>query len=333
MRISLGVSEDIPMPGQRAVAAAVEDAGLGALWTNEATGRDALLVCQAWAAATSELRVGTGVVPLWTRSPAQLAMAAATLQEASGQRLSLGIGVSHPGTMEPWHGVDFRRPLTAARETLEVLDQLLAGRESDVEGDVRSSRRFSLGLSPLPAPPRIYLAAMGPRMLALAGRRADGVLLNWAGPAEVGRAGDRVRGAAGEDSPEVATYVRVAVDPDRGAARAALARQLGRYCALPAYAEHLGRQGFGDTVAAVKDAYRSGGPGAVPGAVDDDVLLRLGWYGSPSDDPTDVLGSYAEAGLDHLVARVVVVGEDPRRSVDHALAVLPERITPADPGA
>lgn len=327
MRVDLGVSEDLPVAGQQALAAAVEAGGFGGLWTNESRGRDALLVCQAWAQATTDLRIGTAVVPLWTRSPAQLAMAAATLQDASGGRLRLGLGVSHQATMEPWHGVRFRRPLAAARETLQILDVLLSGGTADVEGTVVSSRGLSLDLSPRPPRPALHLAAMGPRMLELAGAAADGVLLNWARPAEVARAAERVRRTAdaADGGCEVGAYVRVAVDPDRDAARAALARELGRYCALPAYAEHLGRQGHGDTVETLRSAYRRGGAEAVPGAVDDGVLRDLGWYGTPDDDPGPALARYADAGLDRLIARVVTVGGEARRSVEAVMDALSDR--------
>lgn len=325
MRIGIGISEDIPLPRQQQLAAAVEEAGFASLWTNEASGRDALLTCQAWAAATERLEVGVGVLPLWTRTPAQFAMAAATLQEATAGRFLMGIGVSHPGTMGPWHGADFRRPLTAARELLTILDQLLAGETADLEGEVLSATRFRLGITPRPAPPRRYLAAMGPRMLALAGQRAEGALLNWAGAEEVARAGGAVRQSAadhGRPTPEVATYVRVAVDEDRDAARAALAREIGRYAALPAYAAHLERQGFGQAVQDVKSAFKDGGAEAVPEALDDEVLLSLGWYGTPDDDPAELLRAYEEAGLDHLVARVVVTGDDAGAAVGRTVATL-----------
>lgn len=325
MRVGVGFSEDVPLGAQQPLAAAVEAAGLASLWSNEARGRDALATCQAWAQATERLLVGTAVVPVWTRSPAQLAAAAATLQEASGGRLLLGVGVSHPATMQRWHGADWRAPLTAARESLTLLRTLLAGDTTDQAGEVFSSQGFRLHLNPLPPAPPLYLAAMGPRMLALAGTHADGVLLNWASPDEVGRAAAAVRTAAagaGRDpaAVEVATYVRVAVDPDRGAARAALARELGGYCALPNYAAHLERQGFGAAVAALRGAHRDGrDPG---GAVGDAVLGQLGWWGRPDDDPAGMLAAYADAGLDHLIARVVVAGDDPAAALRHTLEVL-----------
>jgi probable F420-dependent oxidoreductase len=333
MDLGIGISEDLPITVQQRLAAHVEAAGFRSLWTNEASGRDALLLCQAWAAATTDLEVGVGVVPLWTRSPAQLAMACATLQEATGGRFLLGLGVSHGATMGPWHGAEVVKPLTAARETLAILGQLEAGEPSNVAGEVRSSRRFRLAITPRPPATRRYLAAMGPRMLALAGERADGVLLNWAGAGEVERAGAAVRAAAeqaGRDPAdvEVATYVRVAVGPDRDAARAALAAQIGQYAALPAYAAHLERQGFGAAVERVKAAHRAGADASgLAEALGEETLGALGWAGGLDDDPGSALDTYRAAGLDHLVARVVVVGDDAVESVTAVVAAL-DRFTP-----
>ena len=314
MKLGLGISEDLPIQVQQMLASHVESAGFRSLWTNEASGRDALLLCQAWAAATTDLQVGTGVVPIWTRTPAQLAMASATLQEASGGRLLLGLGVSHPATMGAWHGADVVTPLTAARELLTILEQVESGEPTDLDGQVLSSRRFRLAMDPLPLPTRRYLAAMGPRMLELAATSADGTLLNWVCPQEVARAAGIVRDAAvaagrSRSDVEVAGYVRVAVAPDREAARAALAEQIGGYAALDAYAAHFERQGFGAAIERVKQAHKAGADGSgLAEALGEDALGALGWAGTPADDPGEMLASYRDAGLDHLVARVVVVG-------------------------
>ncbi|MFU8840368.1 MAG: LLM class flavin-dependent oxidoreductase [Nitriliruptoraceae bacterium] len=329
VRLGIGVSEDLPVAVQQRLAADIEEAGFTSLWTNEASGRDALLLCQAWAAATTRLEVGVGVAPIWTRSPAQLAMACATLQELSGGRFLLGLGVSHPGTMGPWHGAEVRRPLTASRELLTVLAAIEAGERTDHPGTVLGSERFRLAITPRPPATRRYLAAMGPRMLELAGTHADGVLLNWAGPAAVAEAAGRVRraaAAAGRDpaTVEVASYVRVAVHRDAAAARAALAAQIGTYGALPAYRAHLERQGHGEALARARAARRAGGDAsALAEALGAETLQDLGWAGSWEDDPGEALERYAAAGLDQLVARVVVV-DDPVadiqtvvRSLDH----------------
>ena len=328
MKLGLGVSEDLSIAVQQRIAEHVEAAGFTSLWTNEAKGRDALLLCQAWAAATTDLEVGVAVAPLWTRSPAQLAMASATLQEASGGRFLLGLGVSHGATMGPWHGAEVRRPLTASRELLRILAQLEAGEESAIDGEVLSSRGFRLAITPTPPPTRRYLAAMGPRMLELAGAEAHGALLNWAGPAEVARAGSTVREAAvaaGRDpgSVEVATYVRVAVADDRTAAQAALAQQIGAYGALPAYAAHLERQGYGAALERARAAHRGGADGAgLAEALGEETLAALGFAGTPTDPLGPMVARYREAGLDHLIARVVVVGDDPVASIDAVVRAL-----------
>lgn len=328
MDVGIGISEDLPVAVQQQLAVDVEGAGFRSLWTNEASGRDALLLCQAWAAATTTLRVGVGVVPLWTRSPAQLAMACATLQEVSGGRFTLGLGVSHPATMGPWHGAEVRAPRTAAGEALTILRQLEAGETSDVDGQVLRSQRFRLRISPRPPATQRLLAAMGPRMLEMAGTDADGTLLNWSSASEVERAGTAVRAAArgagrDGDALEVATYVRVAVDEDRDAARVALAGEIATYAALPAYAAHFERQGFGDAVARVKAAHKAGADAAGKAeALGDEVIDQLGWAGTPADDPAAALATYRGAGLDHLVARVVVVGDDAARSVHQVVRAL-----------
>lgn len=324
MRVGIGISEDLPARIHRGVARDVEAAGAVSLWTNEAAGRDAFLQCREWAAAADALQVGIGVVPIWSRSPAQIAMASATLQEATDGRFLLGLGVGHPATAGPWHGADYRRPLTAAAEMLEILETLGDGDEADVSGEVFTCRRFALGITPPPPPTPRFLAAMGPRMLDLAGSAADGVLLNWSSPTEVADAVSRVRAAGPGRNVEAAAYVRVAVHRDRGTARAALAREFGRYCALPAYAQHFERQGLGEAVRAVKDAFRDGGPGAVADATPDPALSEIGWYGTPADDPSGAFDRYADAGLDHLVTRVVVAHDDAVDSIRAVLDVLPK---------
>lgn len=316
MRVGLGVSEDLPIVVQQGLAVAIEQTGYASLWTNEASGRDAMLLCQAWAAATSDILVGVGVAPLWSRSPAQLATVATTLQEASGGRFLLGIGVGNIAAVAARHGVNARRPLTAVRELLTILDRLGRGEDPAFVGEVLRCDGVVLGVSPLPPPAPRYIAAMGPRMLALAGEAADGVLLNWSDAAEVGRAAGVVRHAAetaGRDPAEVdvATYVRVALGSSRDAARAALATQLARYGRQPSYAAHFERQGHGAALARAAQAQRAGADaGGLAEAIGDETLDALGWAGGPGDDPTPALRTYRDVGLDHLVVRVVVAGDD-----------------------
>lgn len=306
MRIGVGLSEDLPLAQQAELARAVEQAGVATLWTNEAAGRDALLVCQAWAAATRTLQVGVAVVPVWSRSPAQLAMAAATLAESSGGRFHLGIGVGHPVTARRWHGAEFRRPLDAAAEATRIVRTLLAGETCTLEGRVFHCEGLRLNITPSPPPVPVYLAAMGPRMRRLAAEHSHGVVLNWSSPAELARAVGDIRAVRPEAT--VAAYVRVAVAVDPEAARAALAAEFGRYAALDAYARHFDRQGLGAAVGAARAAWRRGGAAAVADAVPADVLAEVGWWGGAGDGLGELLDRYATTGLDHLILRLVPVG-------------------------
>ncbi|MEX2487205.1 MAG: LLM class flavin-dependent oxidoreductase [Nitriliruptoraceae bacterium] len=318
MRLGIGVSEDLPVAQQQQIARNVESHGFASLWTNEARGRDAFVLCAAWAAATSSLDVGVGVVPLWTRTPVQLAMGAATLQDLSGGRFLLGLGVSHPVTMQRWHDRSYTRPVTAARELLELLEAIESGQRVRAEGDVFRVADFQLEITSSAPPSRRYLAAMGPRMLELAGTHADGVLLNWSGPGEVERAAAIVRNAAdrrgrGRADVEVASYVRIAVGESRRSAQRALSREIAKYARLDAYVEHFGRQGFSamvDRVRALPPAAHVDNPDALVTAVGDEALGVLGWAGGPEDDPRKAVAAWRAAGLDHFIARVVATGPD-----------------------
>ncbi|MEX2324888.1 MAG: LLM class flavin-dependent oxidoreductase [Nitriliruptoraceae bacterium] len=321
--VGLAISEDLPIRQHRLIARTVEELGLASLWTNEAQGRDALHLCHAWATETTTLQLGIGVLPLWTRSPAQLAMAAATVQDASHNRLLLGVGVSHPATMGPWHGAAYRKPVTACREALEILEQVFSGERTDYVGDVYRCERFVLQMTPLPQRPPTYLAAMGPKMLALAGTHADGVLLNWSDPNEVARASTTIREAAereGRDPHQIdiAAYVRVCVADKRDDAVAALARELSAYGRLEAYAAHFSRQGHGPALERAAEAKRAGADGyGLAEALGEETLAAFGWVGTPGDDPAPAVARWSEAGLTRFLARVISVG-DPASNIQQA---------------
>ena len=314
MSVGVNLQGNFPISRQRELAREAEAAGVDSLWTNDSLARDPFLLCQAWADATARLEVGIGVAQIATRTPAQLAKAAATLQESSGGRLLLGLGVSQPFAMEQWHGVSVRKPLATARDALAILRASFAGGPTDHRGAALSSVGFRLDMEPLPPPPPLYLGAMKPRMLALAGAEADGVLLSWESCDGVHRAVETARRAAekaGRPAPRVAGYVRVAVAADAAAARAALAREIADYWRY--YAGHFAGQGLEDEVARGDEVFRLGGAAALAAALDDRILDALGWHGTADDGLPAVLDRYREAGLDRVVAYLVPVG-DPEES-------------------
>jgi F420-dependent oxidoreductase-like protein len=171
--------------GLKATALLAESAGYDSIWTGEAWVADAFTPL-AFVAAATTLRIGTAIAQLSARTPGATAMTALTLQQLSGGRLQLGLGVSGPQVVEGWHGVPFRTPVKATREYIAILRQALAGEKVEYQGEVfqvpyRGEDASGLGRSlrtSLPAAPDmpILVAALGPRNLAMATEVADGLL-------------------------------------------------------------------------------------------------------------------------------------------------------------
>src|SRR5437588_7204596 len=153
-----------------------EQSGFGAAWFPEITFGDAFGPATAVATRTKRLELATGVVGIWSRSPVTMALQAAALNDLSDGRLILGLGVQARGYVEGWHGQRYERPIRAMREYVTRLRAILAGEPVTFEGELFSVRNFQLLVQPPERPARIYMAAIGPQMLRLAGEIADGVI-------------------------------------------------------------------------------------------------------------------------------------------------------------
>jgi 5,10-methylenetetrahydromethanopterin reductase len=194
------------------------------------------------------IEVGSGVIPIQVQHPTQLAQRALTLNVISGGRFSLGIGMSHRMVTEQMWGVSWDKPVRQMREYLDGLLPLLAGQPAEAEGEFWTTRG-SLQVPGAPTPD-VYIAALGPQMLRLAGRRTAGTLTWMTGPktlaehivptlreaaAEAGRAETDVR---------VAASLPVSVTDDVEGARAQAAKEFAVYATLPSYRAMLDREGF-----------------------------------------------------------------------------------------
>src|SRR3954451_5571829 len=152
-----------------------ESLGYDAVYCTQTAGRDALTVMTAYALATSRIRVGPGVVPIYTRTPATMAQTAATIDELCDGRLNLGIGVSHRPVVEGWFGQTIDKPASEMREYASIVRAILRGEDPPAGEKWRTGFRLA-GVDPRPDL-RLYIAALSPRMLRLAGEIADGVIL------------------------------------------------------------------------------------------------------------------------------------------------------------
>ncbi|MEO1065035.1 MAG: LLM class flavin-dependent oxidoreductase [Actinomycetota bacterium] len=331
--IAIDVTSLPLMPGFVDYVVEAERMGARAVWVPEAWGTDALTPLGALASRTDHIRLGTGIVQLGARTPAMLAMSAASLQLLSGGRLLLGLGTSGPQVMEGWHGVPFERPLQRTRETIEILRKIVAGDRLEYDGALHhlplpggQGRALRLG-APLDELP-IYVASLGPNNLRLTGELTDG----WLGTTFLCGAGDvfldpiaEGAEAAGRTLDEVDLTVSVTCeitdDVDEAARRhaAGYAFTIGAMGSASTnfYNAAFSRQGFGEEVAEVQRLWRSGDREAAAAAVPMEIGRGTNLLGPP-EEIARRLREYAEAGIDGL--RVVPGGE----TLDERLACLGE---------
>ena len=162
-----------------AVAQRADDLGYHSFWTGESWGRDAFTMLTLVACHTRNIMLGTGIVPVYSRTPGLIAQSIASLDLISQGRAILGLGTSGRIVIEDWHGVPYREPLRRTREYIEIVRQALSGGRVNYEGRFFQLRRFAMGVSPIQLNVPIYLASIGPRNLQLTGELADGWLPIW----------------------------------------------------------------------------------------------------------------------------------------------------------
>jgi 5,10-methylenetetrahydromethanopterin reductase len=176
MRFSLRLNNDLALADYVALAQTAEAVGFDQFWvSHDLFLRSSPVILAAVAQATTRLEIGTGIFNPYTINPAELAMLAATMDELSGNRFNLGLAAGAAEFLA-WVGLERERPLNAMRETITVIRQLLAGETAELQGRFLQWGHEAYLRSPAPRVTPIYVGAMGPKMLALAGETADGVL-------------------------------------------------------------------------------------------------------------------------------------------------------------
>lgn len=316
---SLGVlgSGAVPRLARRSA-----ELGYRSFWTAEANGTEAFSVLGA-AGASASLDLGTGVVPIQLRTPPLTAMAAATLQGLVPDRtISLGIGASSPAVVQQWHGAELgERPIAQVREYCELVRACLSGETVSFTGDFWSVPRFRLGQR-LARTPELVIAALGPRMLRLAGEIADGVLLNYLPAGHVGwsvdhvREGERLAGRA-PGSCTVYAYVHVGVC-DREQAAEKARRDLFSYAVVDAYADSFRTAGFGAEVDELRARHQARDRAGALAAVSDAMVDAIDICGDAAT-VGNAIGQYRTAGVDHPILMPLPWGDERWAVVDATL--------------
>jgi F420-dependent oxidoreductase-like protein len=266
--------------------------GVDTVWVAEAWGRDAFTILTLLAERTRNIKLGTGIVNVYSRTPAALAQHFATLDELSGGRAIAGFGTSGPQVIEHFHGVPFKPTLARMRETIQIFDTLIAGRPLKHHGKVfHLDRGFTLRFKPVREHIPVWVASLNPKSLDLTAELADGwmpiMIPERHLAAEIRSFRDRVvRAGRPADAVAVRSPDRVVVAPDdRPRARRQAAGSLAFYIARMGtfYGAQLERFGHGEAVAAVRRAWNEKGADAGIDAVPDDLLDQVTTVGTVAE--------------------------------------------------
>lgn len=291
MLLSGGTPADIT---QQVVEA--EAHGFDSVWLANIRGVDALTALAVAGAQTQRIELGTFVVPTYPRHPTSLAQQALTVQSATGNRLTLGIGLSHRVTMEQQLGFDWDHPIRHMREYLATLTPLLAQETVQFEGDEYTVRGYQLTLAGAEPPP-VLVAALGPQMLKLTGRMADGTAIWLGGPRYIAEtAAPTIQAAAaeaGRPAPRIVAGLPICVTDNADAVRERVAQVYVRYGELPSYRAILDREG-------------AAGPADIS-LIGDEATVRAG------------LTAMADAGVTDFAASLFIPRNEDR---ERTLAVL-----------
>lgn len=300
-RIAASLPAPPDMKMSQRVAQRAEDLGYESLWIADVGGPDPFVVAAAAAAVTSRVRIGTAVIPAYTRTPPVIAGAAASCAELAPGRFVLGIGASSENIVQSWSGVPFRRPLARVRETVTLVRSILAGERTDFTGRAVSSHGYRL-LMRRPEPPiPIHVGALMPPMLEVAGEVGDGVTLNMMPVEAVPRMLEHVRTAArraGKDpaSLEVVARFQVCVTDDKAGARALLRAAFGPYFATSVYNRFVAWCGFEAEATEILAGWQTKDRARVAAGVTDEMLDRIAIIGS-AEECRERIEAFREAGV------------------------------------
>lgn len=304
-------------PGQSLVelARVAEDSGFDAVWKGESNSADPMVTLSAMAVGTSKVKLGTGVYHIFGRSPVTFGIQAATLNDLSGGRAIVGLGISNK-TIASWHGATFDRPVRRIREYAEIVRQVARGERVDYAGGAYEVSGFKLSWKPAHPEVRVFFAGLGEQMTRLAGRHADGILVNMANPEMLHEIVGRVRQGAVDagrdpDTLEYVAKVRMCLNPDRAVAAAKFKQVLAFYNIAEYYRDMIAQMGFAEESARIREEYQRAGFRAAQGAVPDSLIEGLPTIAATSmEEARERLQPYIDAGITRLIIPYVPSTDD-----------------------
>ncbi|HLM62704.1 MAG TPA: LLM class F420-dependent oxidoreductase [Acidimicrobiales bacterium] len=305
--------DGVPLHAQRDWVVELADLGYTDVWSSEANGADAftpLTLASVWAPS---LRLGTAIVPAFTRGPACLAQSVGSVAQAAPGRLALGVGTSSNVIVEGWNDIPFERPYQRTRDIVRFLRKALTGEKVTEQYETFSVRSFTLGVVP-EQPVPLLIAALREGMLRLAGREGDGAIVNWLSADDVSTVVPVVQDAAGGAPREVVARIFVAPTENGDAVRAMGRYAIAAYLNVPVYAafhEWLGRgDQLGDMWRLWKEGDRKAALAAIPDSLVDDLIV----WGSP-EDCRGHIARYVANGVTTPALALLPFGYDTRQAI------------------
>ena len=289
----------VPLPGplhsHRDRLRELADLGYTDIWSAEADGADGLTPLALAAAWEPRLRLGTAILPAFTRAPALMAQSAAALADAAPGRVAFGIGSSSNVIVERWNGVPFVEPYKRVRDMLRFLRAALTGDKINETYETFAVDGFRLGIRP-EVPPALLIAGLREGMLRLAGREADGVIINWLSAEDVTKVVGVVDGAANGAEREVVCRIFCCPSEDTDAVRKAARFVIAAYLNVPVYAAFHRWLGREIELGGMWEAWAAGDRKAALAAIPDAVVDALVVHGSPESCRTQIQ-SYVDHGV------------------------------------
>ncbi|MBI2711173.1 MAG: LLM class F420-dependent oxidoreductase [Actinobacteria bacterium] len=285
--------DGIALHAQRDLVVELADLGYTDVWSSEANGADGftpLALASAWAPS---LRLGSAIVPAFTRGPATLAQCVASLADAAPGRFVFGVGTSSNVIVERWNDIPFEEPYRKTRDVVRFLRRALTGDKVTEDFDTFSVKGFKLGVVP-EQQPRILVAALREGMLRLAGREGDGAIINWLSADDVRQVVPHVH--AGGEGKEVVARIFVAPTEDRDAVLALGRYAIAAYLTVPVYAEFHRWLGRGDLLTPMWEAWAAGDRKAALAAIPESLVDELIVNGSP-EACREHIGRYMDNGV------------------------------------
>lgn len=280
------------------------------LWVPESWGRESFATLGAMSQVTRKVSLGTSIINIYSRTPAIVAMAATTLDMLSDNRTIIGLGASTAAIVENWHGLKFNRPASRMKEYIECLRLMTRGEKVKYNGEFFQINNFKILHQPQRANIPIFMAAVNKKMVSMASKLADGILLYLRPLEELKRTATELKEATKGKSFEIAcSFICAMSNKEPEKARARAATTLAFYIAVGEYySKFLADNGFKIEVEEITAEYRKAGADNAAKYVSDRMLSSLVICGS-SEECRESLSKFLSTGITLPIIQFNPIGE------------------------